>query len=105
MSSAPAQTLTAGGFLQLAANADIFVNDAFGTAHRAHASTEGAHLDLRKVRIRSWCQGLLCWLACITALLPSSLAGSDMATWNDMDLCTCYKDAGTCIASVCWSGL
>ena len=29
----------------LAANADVFVNDAFGTAHRAHASTEGvAHL-------------------------------------------------------------
>merc|ERR1712146_498863 len=31
---------------KLAANADLFVNDAFGTAHRAHGSTEGvtAHL-------------------------------------------------------------
>jgi phosphoglycerate kinase len=32
---------------QLAANADLYVNDAFGTAHRAHASTEGVAHHLK----------------------------------------------------------
>lgn len=32
---------------KLAAKADLFVNDAFGTAHRAHASTEGVTRYLR----------------------------------------------------------
>jgi phosphoglycerate kinase len=32
---------------QLAANADLYVNDAFGTAHRAHASTAGVTEYLR----------------------------------------------------------
>lgn len=36
----------AGFAKQLASLADIYVNDAFGTAHRAHASTEGIAHDL-----------------------------------------------------------
>ncbi len=42
---------------QLAALCDYYVNDAFGTAHRAHASTEGITKFVeRKVRsVGAWC--------------------------------------------------
>ena len=32
---------------QLGSFADVFVNDAFGTAHRAHASTSGVTKDVQ----------------------------------------------------------
>jgi len=32
--------------MQLASLAEVYVNDAFGTAHRAHASTEGVTMHL-----------------------------------------------------------
>jgi len=43
---------------QLAGNADVFVNDAFGTAHRAHASTAGV-ADVLNARAGQCVAGLL----------------------------------------------
>jgi Phosphoglycerate kinase len=74
---------------KLAANADLFVNDAFGTAHRAHASTEGVTRYLRpsaggvshpQLATKSACRSCLCTslscavstahLGCQMAILP-----------------------------------
>lgn len=47
MYPAPGTDLMCLCALQLASNADIFVNDAFGTAHRAHSSTTGVTTYLK----------------------------------------------------------
>ncbi|PLX84005.1 MAG: phosphoglycerate kinase [Desulfuromonas sp.] len=47
---------------QLAALADVYVNDAFGTAHRAHASTEGVARLLRPAAAGSLMQKELTYL-------------------------------------------
>jgi len=39
---------------KLASYADVFVNDAFGTAHRAHASTTGVASYIPAVRFPHW---------------------------------------------------
>ena len=63
---------------ELASQADLYVNDAFGTAHRAHASTEGvaellpaAAGLLLESELRAFAR---CWTIRRTRSWPSSAA-------------------------------
>jgi phosphoglycerate kinase len=64
---------------KLAANADLYVNDAFGTAHRAHASTEGVTAFLRPSvagfllqKVCDYSHWLFCLGICLTAQVVRS---------------------------------
>jgi phosphoglycerate kinase len=48
---------------KLASLADLYVNDAFGTAHRAHASTEGVAKYL-KPSVAGFLMQKVCWSKC-----------------------------------------
>ncbi len=63
---------------KLATNADFYVNDAFGTAHHAHASTEGVTAFLKPFVVgflfQRFCNLFLTSSLCIRVILLISLA-------------------------------
>jgi len=56
---------------KLASLAEIYVNDAFGTAHRAHASTEGVAKYL-KPAVAGFLMQKVCWWYLFSSLKCSS---------------------------------
>ena len=56
---------------KLASLAEIYVNDAFGTAHRAHASTEGVAKYL-KPAVAGFLMQKVCWWCLFSSLKCSS---------------------------------
>jgi len=83
--------------MQLAANADMYVNDAFGTAHRAHASTEGVTKHLSKSVSGFLLQKELDYLdgeggALLPCFTCPSLGDQQHKSWN---LSTMYRDANS----------
>jgi len=61
----------------LAENADLFVNDAFGTAHRAHASTEGlkSYIFLFSHKMLCLFDEMLTFSSGVTAFLQPAVSG------------------------------
>ena len=64
---------------KLAAPAQLYVNDAFGTAHRAHASTEGVTKYLKPAVAGFLLQKELDYLVCAFAIVTLALAHARIA--------------------------
>ncbi len=74
---------------KLASNADFYVNDAFGTTHRSHASTKGVRYGILVMVIAGvWCLFLL---------LNSSFSHSyydypGMSISKALPACSCFEE-------------
>lgn len=81
---------------QLASNADLYVNDAFGTAHRAHASTEGVTKYLKP--------------SVAGFLLQKVRGGGEQEVWKVLAMCMRMRvfvlvgQAGCAAAAMCRRG-
>lgn len=111
---------------QLATGSDLYVNDAFGTAHRAHASTAGvtAYLSpkvagfLMKKELEylggsfGGGGGLGCWFCGVAGVCVGgraagrALVDGGQCGWGGMLICACESRHGSaaCVLSHDWAG-